>query len=298
MTTVRKISRIRRCLRLPRNVTGRDLVVGDLHGHRSLFEEQLARLGFDPARDRVLSVGDLINRGPESLATLSLIEEPWFHAVLGNHELMLLNYLDYYSSRIHCRKSFPAGAGEWINEALSRNRKAVAKLADRVSSLPLAIYVESDVSFNVMHGDLHPIGSRQENLFCDATVCVHKADQMTSSRANIGETLKAELCGLGFAEHSVRISETPVGDLPITYVGHSRLRHVTVHKSYVYIDQGVCMQPASRAGRKPPTVLDHLQFAYWLGGVTAARGRATATHRVDRAARKPCRPLAAGCAIL
>jgi serine/threonine protein phosphatase 1 len=286
MTTASRISRIRRCLRLPRNANGRDLVVGDLHGHRSLLEEELARLGFDPARDRVLSVGDLINRGPESLATLALIEEPWFHAVLGNHELMLLNYLDCYSSRIHCRKTFPAGAGEWINEALARNRKLVARLADRIAALPLALHVESEPSFNVMHGDLHPIGSRQESLFCDATVCVHEADQMTTSRANIGQALKADLCGLRFAEHSVRISETPVGDLPITYVGHSRLRHVTVHRSYVYIDQGVCMQPAKPAGRKPPTVLDPIQFAYWLRGVTAARERAAAVRRLAESSKR------------
>ena len=53
-------------------------MVGDLHGHRSLLEAQLERLNFGPAHDRVMSVGDLVNRGPESLATLSLIEEPWF----------------------------------------------------------------------------------------------------------------------------------------------------------------------------------------------------------------------------
>lgn len=68
-------------------------MVGDLHGHRHLLEDELDRIGFNPTRDRVLSGGDLIDRGPDSLGTLELLEEPWFHAVLGNHELMLLNYL-------------------------------------------------------------------------------------------------------------------------------------------------------------------------------------------------------------
>ena len=94
-TIVPKISKIKRCLRLQSTAKGRDLVVGDLHGHRSLLEQELDRLGFDPSCDRVLSVGDLIDRGPESFETLSLIDEPWFHAVLGNHELMLLNFLGY-----------------------------------------------------------------------------------------------------------------------------------------------------------------------------------------------------------
>jgi len=185
-----KISRVKRYLRLPRNTTGRDLVVGDLHGHRLLFERELDRAGFDPARDRVLSVGDLIDRGPASLATLSLIEEPWFHAVLGNHELMLLNFLARYPSRIHSRKAFASGGGEWIHDAVAKHRKALSRLTDRIAALPVAIHVEGEVPFNVTHGDLHPLGSRQAQLFDEETICIHKADQITTSRENISAALK------------------------------------------------------------------------------------------------------------
>ncbi len=270
-----RISRIKRCQRLPRNAKGRDLVVGDLHGHRSLLEQELDRLRFDPARDRVLSVGDLIDRGPESLATLALIEEPWFHAVLGNHELALLNYLDYYSSRIHSKKSFPTGAGEWINAAIDKDQAMVQRLANRLAALPLVMHVDDALPFNVVHGDLHPISSKQEDLAREETVCVHKADAATSSRVNIGEALQSELLSLRFRQHSVQVSPTPVSDLAMTYAGHSPVRHVTVHNSYVYIDQGVCSR-STKADHRPPTVLEHRQFAYWLHGVTAARGQAVA----------------------
>lgn len=252
-------------------------MVGDLHGHRSLLERELDRLGFDPARDRVLSVGDLVDRGPESLETLSLIEEPWFHAVLGNHELMLLNFLGYYGSRIHSRKAFPTGGGQWIVEAMARKRKTVRRLANRLASLPLALHVKGEPSFNVMHGDLHPIGSVPASLFVEETVCVHEADAASSSRVNIGEALKAELVSLHFAQHSVQVSEVPFGELHVTYVGHSPVQHVTVHNSYVYIDQGVCAAPTARQPeRRPPTVLDHSQFANWLKGVVVARERLSA----------------------
>ena len=271
-----KISKVKRCQRLPRNATGRDLVVGDLHGHRSLFERELDRLGFDPTRDRVLSVGDLIDRGPESLATLSLIEEPWFHAVLGNHELMLLNFLACYPSRIHSRKAFASGGGEWIHDAMSRHRKALSRLTDRIAALPLAIHVEGEVPFNVTHGDLHPLGSRQAQLFDEETICVHQADLISTSRENINAALKSGLLGLRFEQRSVQISPTLMGELPITYVGHSPVPQVTVHNSYVYIDQGVCARPSKRAPETPPTLLDHRQFASWLGGVAASRRSLTA----------------------
>lgn len=266
-----KSFRVHRCLRITANAKGRDLVVGDLHGHRSLLEKALDQIAFDPRRDRVLSVGDLIDRGPESLATLSLIDEPWFYPVLGNHELMLLNFLGYYGSRVHSRKSYATGSGEWIADAIAMHPKAIARLADKVAALPLAINVEGDAPFNVTHGDLHPIGSRQEVLLGEETVCVHKADAATSSRVHFTAAMNSPLLRLQFARHRVQISASPMSALPITYVGHSPVEHIVVHDSYVYIDQGVCAPTSKRADPTLPTVLDHRRFAYWLNGVATVR---------------------------
>ncbi len=265
-----KISRVTRCLCLPRNLRGRDLVVGDLHGHLARFEQALERVGFDPAIDRVLSVGDLIDRGPESLATLALIEQPWFFAVLGNHELMLLNLLGYYGSRRHARKSYATGSGAWILDAMARERKRISRLADAVAALPLALHIDSDIAFNVMHGDLCALGSRQDRLFASETISVHAAEDVSSSRANLAGASKDGLRLLPFDRQAVALSASPLTELPITYVGHSPTRHITVHNSHVYIEQGVCADPSKRAASTAPTLLDHWEFARWLDGVAAA----------------------------
>lgn len=76
------------------NELGRDFVVGDLHGSVELLELILLHLNFNPMKDRMFSVGDLIDRGPESLRTLKLIEEDWFHCVLANHEMMMVEAFD------------------------------------------------------------------------------------------------------------------------------------------------------------------------------------------------------------
>src|SRR3546814_7017992 len=78
--------------RMPANTVGRDFIVGDMHGCLDLFQAQLDRIGFDPTKDRIFSVGDLADRGPDSMGCLRLLREPWFHAVRGNHEDMLLDY--------------------------------------------------------------------------------------------------------------------------------------------------------------------------------------------------------------
>jgi len=268
-------------------------VVGDLHGHRHLFEQELELRGFDPRRDRVFSVGDLVNRGPDSLGTLSLIEEPWFHAVLGNHDLMLLNYLGYYTSRIHSRTSYASGGGEWIKDAHARHRKQLRRLADRLASLPLAIHVESRIPFNVLHGDLVPFGSRQARLFEAEDVCVHEADRSASSRLNFRDALGSTLFSLPFKDRVVRVSDTAFRNLHLTYVGHSPVREVLVHNSYIYIDQGVCQRPPRWPESKPPTVVDHGQFSSWLHGVASAWRPAPMAAGAKSMARTSCSPAVA-----
>lgn len=70
------------------NIRGRDYVVGDIHGQYHLLQEGLQAVAFRPSEDRLFCVGDLIDRGADSLDCLMLVFMPWFHAVRGNHEEM------------------------------------------------------------------------------------------------------------------------------------------------------------------------------------------------------------------
>jgi len=66
-------------------------IIGDIHGCRTTLEDLLSKIGWKEGSDRLISVGDLVNRGPDSLAVLRFFSStPGVEAVLGNHDLHLL----------------------------------------------------------------------------------------------------------------------------------------------------------------------------------------------------------------
>ncbi|MGP5371238.1 metallophosphoesterase [Pseudomonas helleri] len=78
-------------LKLPQNRAGRDFVVGDIHFKTRELHRGLKALGFDQSVDRLIAVGDLVDRGPGMLDGLKLLGEPRFFTVKGNHEQMLID---------------------------------------------------------------------------------------------------------------------------------------------------------------------------------------------------------------
>lgn len=75
------------------NKAGRDYVVGDIHGRFDLLDSSLNAINFKKTTDRLFSVGDLINRGELSYRAQEYLNYPYFHAVRGNHENELIDFM-------------------------------------------------------------------------------------------------------------------------------------------------------------------------------------------------------------
>lgn len=122
-------------------------LVGDIHGQFDLLMDQLAQRDFDPNKGHLLvSVGDLVDRGPKSLKTLQLIKQPWFHCVKGNHEQMLLKGVAAFENSgpsldIVNWQAF--NGGDWYDPEHSCAASVDALLED-VRNLPVAIEIETE----------------------------------------------------------------------------------------------------------------------------------------------------------
>ena len=122
-------------LTLPPNTAGRDFFLGDLHGETGKLAAALEAVAFDPARDRVIAVGDLIDRGPDSANALALVAEPWFFTVRGNHEQMMIDALAA-GPQSPAFAHWMRNGGSWIETV---DPAAWPDLAARARALPMAI---------------------------------------------------------------------------------------------------------------------------------------------------------------
>ena len=123
-------------------------VVGDVQGCARELERLLAAAKFDPAHDELILAGDLINRGPDSVATLRLWQELGGRGVIGNHEVYAL-----------C-----AASGRWPRKPDTLDDLYAAPDADALlaslRALPLLLHLPAQGDGPeawVVHAGVHPM---------------------------------------------------------------------------------------------------------------------------------------------
>lgn len=122
-------------------------VVSDIHGCYQCLMDALKRRHFNPYEDLLISVGDIIDRGPDCVKCLQLMDEKWFRAVRGNHEQMALDAIENNDFAL-----WMSNGGIWFS-ALEDKRNAL-RLLNACRDLPHIIEITCANGLNVIaHAD-------------------------------------------------------------------------------------------------------------------------------------------------
>lgn len=135
--------------RLPLNELGRDFVVGDLHGAYESLDRAMCAAQFDPTVDRLLSVGDLIDRGADSARALEYLRQPYFHFICGNHDYAFLR-MKPQDVALMARINF-----NQLGWAAGLSQRAIGELQVAMSACSLVMEVETRTGvLGLVHADV------------------------------------------------------------------------------------------------------------------------------------------------
>lgn len=204
---------------LEENNRGRDFIVGDIHGCYEDLMRSLENQNFDPVDDRVISVGDLIDRGPASHSCLSLTKEQWFYTVWGNHEAMMLDALSSHPGSDAFRLWMQNG-GEWALEFDLDDLKL--QITDMARTTPLAIQMPlRNLSIGVVHAAVpRNKWSSWKSRLSDEEIQLSVWSRSTILNARYG------------------IETPPVEGIDYVIFGHTPLRFPTRIANRFFIDTG------------------------------------------------------------
>lgn len=197
------------------NSTGNIFVVGDIHGEITKFNAKLKEISFDKEKDLMLSVGDLIDRGEDSLACLRLIKEPWFMPVVGNHEQMAFDAVTENSDE-RVSHWVMNGASWFFSLDLKKSNEA-KELIKSIADLPAVIEIEvNGKKVVICHAD-YPCNEYEFNKPVMKEAVIWSRCRITGNQE----------------ESTVTISGA---DLFI--FGHTPIDTPTQYKNQLYIDTG------------------------------------------------------------
>ena len=178
---------------IAQNTKGRDFAVGDIHGCFTALQDALDAIGFNPKTDRLFSVGDLVDRGPESDQVLDWLAKPWFFAIQGNHDFLTWRHAlgDPYPHVDHLFHG-----GDWL---LDSSDKQQEKIGQTLRDLPLAMEVETPSgAVGLIHADC-PFDDWQEMhapLTASAEhICLWSIDRMARDYAEPVKNIRAVIHG-------------------------------------------------------------------------------------------------------
>lgn len=194
-------------------------VCGDIHGCLNELNDQLRFHNFDKNRDKLIALGDLVDRGPQSAEVVRLLDEPWFDSLMGNHEILMIE-----ANRGRPYNHLNNGGG-WFESFDQTERNDIVR---RVINLPvyMTVTTPSNRRIGLVHADL--IGNDWDafdTMLSDPQMARHAREYALWSRDRF--------IALSNGQPPVSIK-----GVDHVYFGHSIVRDMMTYGNMSWIDTG------------------------------------------------------------
>lgn len=120
----------------------RTIIIGDIHGCFYEYKMLLEKVDYSKNQDRLILIGDLINKGPMSERVVEEVIENNIECVMGNHELRLLHEYD--------KKNFTFPSVACLKKYFKDD---FHKVVEKIRNFPLFI---EDENFIAVHAGVSP----------------------------------------------------------------------------------------------------------------------------------------------
>lgn len=198
---------------------GNIFVFGDVHGQLLAFLRLIEKIKFDKNKDHLILLGDLIDRGPNSLEVLLYaIDKPYITILAGNHEELMCEAMLSETSRKSSRIIWEMNGGEWAN---IHNPDLLYMLAVKMYEqfyYMVTVELDSGLKFGLTHGDI--IGSSWNEL-------VKNSDN---------EKLMKQLLWSRKRANAKEAVNFPIRDVDYTLHGHTPKKSLTMFHNSIFID--------------------------------------------------------------
>lgn len=141
------------------------LVVGDIHGCLLELKSLLLKANYDSKTDRLVLVGDLIDRGPFPSEVLSFVRENNIETVVGNHDEKAIRYRKYEIQKALTGKKNP------MKEPVPQRKMEWNSFKDEdlayLESMPFILQINEKVV--IVHGGLeskYPLDKQDPKKVC------------------------------------------------------------------------------------------------------------------------------------
>lgn len=273
-------------LEVPANTEGRDFIVGDIHGCKTMLLKALKQKGFNFKKDRLFSVGDLFDRGPESYDLLTSLDDmPWLYPIKGNHEMLLINSVDTIAHTPYLTMgvafemyetvdNFFRNGGSWVQDFTASE---LWPYVEKLRALPSIIKVaHPSGDFFLGHASFHNIlfqrfsesvmreweDTPRDVLWSRKFIKWHLAHNK-----NLHIHTTANETPIWLTEAQPYLGQPLPGPFnpsePLHYCGHTILPNIIVADNVVHLDTGAVLHHLKDSAKDPDgyfSIVEHASF--------------------------------------